>query len=254
MITSEVAVYNLALNAMGGRNNVSSPSENSREAEVCRLWFTVVRDQILSAASWPEATAIVQLAQLSSGGAVTPDYNNTNFPPGAPYADGFIEDLFDLAQVNYTPGGPTPGYGYVYALPNDCIQPQYLLNYDRFKVTGYADDQEVLITNSSPAVLAYTKQLITISAWSSPLQMAIVYGLAAHICMPLSGKPSRGRELLQMANQYVMNARENAANVSNEVMQSIPDWLIARGYFDSSFNTRFVYPLGQLLTVPLNVL
>ena len=254
MIASEVEVYNLALNAMGARNNVSSPKENSREAEVCRLWYTVVRDQILSAAAWPEATVIVSLALLSEASGTQTGATNTDLPPGAPFVNGQTLDVFDLASVSYTPGGPTPGYGYVYALPNDCIQPQYLLNYDRFKVTGYSDDQEVLITNSSPAILAYTKQLQTVSAWSSPFQMAMVYGMAAHICMPLSGKPSRSRDLIQMANGYIMSARENAANVSNEVMQSIPDWLLARGYFDTGFNTRFVYPLGQLLTVPLNVL
>ena len=48
-ISSEVQVYNLALNAVGERSNISSPTEQSRPAEVCSLWYSPVRDQVLAA-------------------------------------------------------------------------------------------------------------------------------------------------------------------------------------------------------------
>ena len=63
-VTDEVGVYNLALNAIGERSNVSSPTENSRRAEVCRLWYESVRNHILGAAPWPEATSMDYLALL----------------------------------------------------------------------------------------------------------------------------------------------------------------------------------------------
>jgi hypothetical protein len=78
--------------------------------------------------------------------------------------------------------------------------------------------------------------------------MALIYGLAAHICMPLSGKPSRAQKLLTMANEYAINARTEAANISNEVNEVVPDWIAARGY---GFTTsqQFFYPYGSLLTL-----
>ena len=67
-IASEVGIYNLALNAVGERSNLSATTENSRQAEVCRLWYEPVLEQILAAAHWPEATKIVYLAELAERG------------------------------------------------------------------------------------------------------------------------------------------------------------------------------------------
>ena len=219
-IASEVAIYNLALNAVGARDNVSAPTENSREAEVCRLWYSVVRDQILASAAWPEATDFRILAQLA------------------------VEE-----DDEYTAGDPRTGYQYVYSLPADLLRPQYLTDFGRFLITTYSDNRRALHTNTSYAVLAYTKRLETISLWSAELQMAIVYGLAAHVCMPLSGKPSRAKMLLAAANEYTMAARESAANASAEIYEAIPDWIAARGFTDTQ-RTRYFYPYGSLLGLP----
>ena len=78
--------------------------------------------------------------------------------------------------------------------------------------------------------------------------MAIVYALAAHIVMPLTGKTSRARTLIQQANDLILAARETAANTSNEVFDTLPDWIRARGYGGNSAE-RYFYPTGNLLTV-----
>lgn len=220
MIGSEVGIYNLALAAVGARNNISLPTENSREAEVCRLWFSPVRDQLLASAVWPEATNFVHLAVL-----------NTEDGDGV-----------------WAAGEARPGYTYAYALPTDCLRPQYLTNFDRFLIS-----QRTLNSNTHQAILAYTMRLEIISLWSAELQMAIVYGLAAHICMPLSGKPSRARALLEQANNLVMNARVSAANASDERFDVLPDWIAARGFIDAQPVARFIYPYGSLLAATVNV-
>jgi hypothetical protein len=221
-ISNEVQIYNLALNAVGARSNISSPSESSREAEVCRLWFEPVRDQILAAAPWPEATETRYLTQLAEADA-----------------DGDGEWAYD---------DPRPGYSYVYSLPSDMIQPLYLTDFSRFFITGYSGNRRVLHTQGATPILIYTKRLENIALWGPQLQMAIVYGLAAHICMPLSGKPSRARMLAQQANDLIWQARETAANMSNEHFDPVPDWISARGYNFSS-NTRYVHPLGSTLSL-----
>ena len=218
-ISSETSVYNLALNAIGARDNVSSPSENSREAEVCRLWYSVVRDQVLASAAWPEATEIAYLAQLSE------------------QEDGVWVD-----------GEPRQGYTYAYSLPNDLLRPQYLTDFGRFLITSHTGDQRALHSNTAQAALVYTKRLETISLWNPELQMAIVYALAAHICMPITGKPSRAKMLVQQANEFILQARESAANASQEHHESIPDWITARGYGGIT-TQRYYYPYGSLLSL-----
>ncbi len=221
-ISSEVQVYNLALNAVGTRSNISLPTENSREAEVCRLWYSPVRDQLLSAAAWPEATEIRYLALLAEADA-----------------DG---------DGTWALDDPRPGYQYVYALPSDFLRAQYLNDFSRFLVTAYSDNRRALHTNSYQAMFAYTKRLDVPALWGAELGMAIVYALAAHIAMPLTGKPSRAKMLEGKANDMILAARESAANMSQEIYESVPDWITARG---GSFATteRFFQPYGSLLSV-----
>lgn len=222
-ISSEVAIYNLALNAVGARSNISSPSEASREAEVCGLWYSPVRDQILEAAVWPEATEVQYLSLLREADE-----------------DGDGTWAFD---------DPKPGYSYVYGLPTDLLRPQYMTDGSKFLFTGYSDNRRALHSNTAAAILVYTKRLETISLWSPTLQMAIVYGLAAHICMPLTGKPSRSKVLAGQANDLIWQARELAANSSNETQEHIPDWIAARGYASGATLT-YSYPVGSLLSLP----
>ncbi len=221
-ISSEVQVYNLALNAVGTRSNISLPTENSREAEVCRLWYSPVRDQILAAAIWPEATEIAYLALL---GTVDED------------GDGV-----------WAADDPRPGYSYVYQLPADYLRAQYLGDFSRFLITSHSGGRRALHSQNAQAMLFYTKRLETISLWNAELQMAIVYGLAAHICMPLTGKPSRAKSLEAKANELIFSARETAANMSQEIYESVPDWITARG---ASYATtqRYYNPYGALLSV-----
>lgn len=221
-ISSEVQVFNLALNAVGTRSNISATTENSREAEVCRLWYGPVRDQILSAAAWSEATELRYLALLKT----TDEDGN-----GVWAADD-----------------PRPGYSYVYQLPADYLRAQYLSDFSRFLITSYSDDRRALHSSSATAMIAYTKRLETVSLWNPELGMAIVYGLAAHIAMPLSGKTSRAKTLADKANEMILMARESAANMSNETYESIPDWITARGA-NYATTQRYFQPYGALLTV-----
>lgn len=217
-VSSEVQIYNLALNAVGEQSNISSPSEDSRPAEVCRLWYTVIRDQVLAAAPWPEATKIAYLPLLAQQ-----DDDET-----------WLETE------------PRTGYQYVYGAPADMLRPRYMSDFSRFLFSSFGG-QRALHSNTVDAVLAYTSRLENMSMWDSGLQMAIIYGLAANICMPLSGKPTRARALRDQANDLILSARESAANSNNEVFESIPDWITARGY-NSGAGQRYFAPYGSLLS------
>ncbi len=217
MIVDEVSLYNLALNAVGKRDNLSAITERDRGAEVCNLWYPVVRDAILEAAPWPSTRSIRRLAQLSIQGT-----------------------------EGWEPGAPEPGYGYAFALPEDCLRPRFISTYQRFIITQGADPVKILMTDTPDVILTYTSRQTMVSQWENSLGLAIVYGLAAHICMPLTGKAQRANFLIQQANQLVMQARESTANFDDSTVESIPDWFVARGFFIPSV-TRYFYPNGNLL-------
>lgn len=214
-VASETAIYNLALNAIGARNNVSSPSEDSREAEVCRLWYPAVRDQVLAAAFWPEATKFDYLALLN-----------------------------EQDDSVWTSGEAFPGFVYSYQQPTDLLRPQYLSTFEPFRVTN-----QTINTNTAQALLAYTFRNELVTTWSAGLQMAIVHGLAANICMPLTAKAQRTNLMLGQANNAILAAREASANWSVEAHETLPEWIQARG-FGMSSHSRFIYPFGGLLSVP----
>lgn len=217
--TSEVQIYNLALNAIGERSNISAPTDRTRGAEVCRLWYSLVRDAILSAAFWPEATKIAYLGVLNTW-----------------EGEAWKED------------NARPGYTYAYALPSDMLRPRYMTDFSRFLISTI-DGQKVLSSNAENGALVYSTHLTDVATWNPELQMAIVYGLAANICMPITGKRSRALDLRNQANELITMARVSAANASNELHESMPDWITMRGYRGNVSGDRYFYPHGSLLTV-----
>lgn len=218
-ISSIVQIYNLALNACGERSNISLPTENSRRAEVCNLWYEPVLEQVLSAAPWPEATKILYAAETA-----------------------------EKADSDWLETEPRPGYQYAYTLPTDCLRPQYLADFTKFQIS-ILGDVKVLNTNTFQAILVYTANITNISLWSAELRMAIVYALSAHVCMAISGKPTRTKMLIDRANQFILDARISAANESTEQYESLPEWISGRGFSDPN-PQKYIYPLGSLLSYP----
>ena len=218
MADNEVSIYNMALNAIGTRDNVAATTEESREAEVCRLWFGPVRDHVLRAAPWPSTRAYARLALLAER-----------------------DDTLAWASTD-----PEPGFRYAYAAPSDMLYPRNLTSFGRFTLGIYAG-QKAIMTQDENALLAYTMQQTTISLWDAQLKMAIAHALAAFIAMPLHGKPSRAKQAQDVANQLITEARVNMANTDENVYETIPDWIAARGYAGTSPATRYIYPYGPMI-------
>lgn len=220
MISDEVSVYNMALDAVGTRSDVSATTEQSREAEVCRLWFGPTRDLVLRAAPWSVATGYSRLALLATR-------NDT------------------LAWVATD---PAPGYHFAYAAPSDMIAPRFMSTYGRF-IQGKYGNQRALMTQDEAALLVYTRLEEQVALWDSDLAMAIVLGLAAAIAMPLHGKAQRAKNAQDQANILILQARANDANAQENQLDTIPDWIAARGSNFQAPNNRFFFPYGPLISV-----
>lgn len=224
MAQDKTAIFQLASTAAGGRSKISSPDEVSREAELCRLWFDPVRDQVLSAAYWPNTRATARLALLAER---DPD-------------------------LDWTSTDPEPGLVYAYAAPSDMVAPRYLSSFERFNYGPYNNagtDVNAISANTANAILFYTKRQTNIGLWDPQLFMAIAYALGAHITMPLTGKRSRANDVASHANDLIIQARVTAANQQVESYEAIPDWISARGYAGSYPPTQYVYPLGALISI-----
>lgn len=219
MITDKLSIFNLALNAAGARSNLGSVDENTREAETCRLWYSVVVDQVLGAAHWASARGYARLALLV-------ERDDT---------------------VAWEPTDPAPGYRYMYAGPSDMLMPRFISTYDRFEM-GVYDAQRVLYCNVETPVLVYTKRNEMIGSWSPGLQMSVVYALAGHIGMPLHAKPGRVKLALEQANDLILQARADEANSQDAINETLPEWITARGYASPAEVTRYVYPYGSLFS------
>jgi len=221
MITDEVSIYNLALSAVGTRSKVTSPTERSREAEICRLWFGPVRDRVLRAAPWPSTKAWSRLALLKQ-------------------RDG---------DASWVITDPEPGFAYAYSPPADMLAPRYLAGYQRFSLSSYPGNLKAIMTDQEGALLCYSKQQTAIQTWDVGLQMAIVYGLSAYIALPLHGKAGRAKAAMDEANNLITTAREEAANTDVGRLETIPSWLAVRGYGAPLSDTRYIYPSGALFNV-----
>lgn len=215
-----VSLFNLSLDAVGTRSSVSLPTENSREAEVCRLWFGPVRDRVLRAARWPSAKAWGRLALLKERDS----------------------------DATWVDDDPEPGFQFAYGTPSDMLAPRYLAGFQRFSLSSYPANKLAIMTNEAGALLCYTKRQEVISLWDVGLQMAIVWGLAGYIAMPLHGKAARARNAIQEANNLILSAREDAANTDVDTIETIPSWISARGYGMTQADTRFYYPFGSLFS------
>lgn len=218
MVPDVVSIFNLALNAVGKRDNLSATTERDRGAEVCRLWYPVVRDQVLRAAPWPSCRKARRLALYAVRG------------------DQVWEESL-----------PEEGWAYAYTVPDDMLYPRYLSQFERFDL-GTLGDQQVILTNVPNAILTYTFRQEIVQRWETSLAMSVVYGLGANIVMPLAAKPQRAALLVQQANDLILGARVEAANSSNVSYETIPDWIAARGYSNPGDN-RFYYPAGSLLAI-----
>lgn len=219
MATTEVEIYNLALSAIGTRARISSPSEETREAQICNLWYPVVRDTALRAAPWACSRVTARLAVSGQ-----------------------------RLGTEWVEGDPEPPWFYRYALPVDFLYPRWLDDYSNF-VLGSYDNKTMLLTNSEDAILTYTKKQNNPASWDVDLYRAISLGLAAAIAMPLHGKADRANVMIQDANTLLLQARVNAANENMQELDAMPDWLMARGATVNSNYNKFIYQYGPLFSI-----
>jgi hypothetical protein len=211
-------LFNLALNLAGSRSDVSSPDEESKEAEICRLWYPRVRASVFRAAYWSCGKRTARLALLK---------------------------MLDTS-VDWTTAEPQPPWTFAYQRPGDLLRPRYLSNYAPFELGRYGDSN-ALLTDVENAILTYSAEELDLSLWDEGLAESVYYGLAAVVAGPLTGSRRKSEGLIQEANRHILMARETEANQDNFQHEVLPEWLSARGFGLIANPNRYIYPAGSLL-------
>lgn len=214
-MASRLDIYNQALTAALSRGTLTSLNAQRPEADICNLWYPLVRDNVLKSASWPSTKRYSRLAVLSTRDT------------GA-----------DWVETD-----PSPGYRFAYGSPQDMLIPRYLHSYQPFEWEFHApSNTTAIMTNVENAILHYTSSQTDESTWDTGLTMAVVYALAAHITLPLNGKPALAQSLSQQAEGFVIQAQTDDANAMDEQPQSMSELISVRGFSGPVMETQFFYP------------
>lgn len=213
-------LYNLAAQQIGGRGNLVSSLQRSREVDVFNLWYPVVRPIILSAAHWPSSRKSATLGLLVER-TLSADWTNTD---------------------------PAPGARYAYIVPPDLIHPRALSTFNHFSM-GMIGDTKCIFTHEESPVLSYTFDQTNTGLWEPQLFLLVAQALGAYTCMTLTGKPSRARELERQVNNALSVAQAQSAEFQNQPWAGVASWHSARGYYGPPDVARFVYPYGGLIAV-----
>lgn len=224
MELSVTDIYNHALSLIGSRSDVSSPTESSREAELCNNWFPRVRNQVFSAAHWSCGKRSKKLALLK-------------------------ERDFSLAWEN---DDPMPPWRFAYQLPADNLHVRYLDGYYPFEL-GRHGTSLALFTDVETPILNYTAAETDLTLWDEMITVAVYTGLAGVVCTPLTGARKKALSIIEEANNQILSARIMNANQDFVHFEHMPDWLIARGVSGPSYPNRYIYPVGPLFVMPTNV-
>ncbi|MGB0867631.1 MAG: hypothetical protein ACPGSC_14060, partial [Granulosicoccaceae bacterium] len=215
MTTSALDIKNQALSEVNSRTLISSESEVTPQAETTALWYDLVVDTVQAAAHFPSGRVQTALA-------VVQDRSSTS----------------GLAS-----GSAVPEFTYDYAWPEDCLQPWHLTTFAQFEV-GYDLElaRKYIRTNEANATLVYARRQNIVKFWQPNEKLAVIYGLAAHIAGPLTGKRSLKRDNIAMANQILMEAQTSANNMPQQNMDFTPHRFQAAGYTVGTTTPKFIYP------------
>lgn len=217
MSNTEVDIWNMALSSAQEKASIVSPTENSKLAHICRLWYPTARRRSLKAGAWPCATSYARLALISERDGALP-WANTD---------------------------PAPGFKYAYGLPTDLLAPQYLHTWERFEQI-YSNGRRTLVTNTADALLRYTFDQETVAEWDEGLVLTVASFLGALICRNLNGKLGLSDRLTQEARDTASEAQTEIANHEHVDYATLPPNVVARGYGGPPSQVRYYQPFDQL--------
>ena len=178
MAATDVEVCNLALVKIGQREFITDLGENTVSAQVCSAVYSTTRDALTECFAWPFAKRRVTLAALS--------------------------------------GVTRQGWGYVFALPADCLKPVSIYagtrNPSSDNKVPFAVEYEstisapVLLSDYATPELLYIMRVTAVPQMTLAFQQALAWQLAVELCLALPDKAALAERIQGKATQALHNA------------------------------------------------
>jgi len=211
---SKVKLFNQALTTVGNASRVSDPdSSTDKSAITCSLWFEQAVLAVTTAHHWPCVRKIASLSRVKTRDEAT----------------------------NWVDADPAPGFIYTYALPYDCVRPQYLSDFSRFEL-GRTATEKVLYSNQERAILYYSFFEPNLSMWDADFYRAVRLSLSGHINMALSGKLQLTQKLENNVREVIEMASVAAANSDDTYYESVPSSWAGTGFAIRPTPISYFYP------------
>ena len=199
-MASIVDICNLALSELGNKAQVVSidPPDGSVEADLCRRFFAISRDEILEAGDWSFARTRAALAELATN--------------------------------------PSTVWDHAYALPSDCMVTRRIITeINEYKEDDSADfevEGDTLFTDRANAILIYTRPIEDPTKFSPGFVSAMAAQLGSYLAGPiLRGESGTNAALTlrKLAAQKVNEAMSYDANRRWSKGWFTPGFVAARG-------------------------
>lgn len=226
---SEVDICNLALANLGDTAEISSLSESSTQAQLCKRFYPIARDALLEMSAWGFSTRRALLAEVAN--LSTQWMHTYSLPPGVLNVLAVLpSDAPGDIEVNYTgtmdcpwpsqwPAGYVPAPGAVVYTP----QP-YTLEID-------AKGNSVLLTNQPNALLRYTAKVTDTTKFSPLFTMALGWLLSSHLAGPIlkgDAGAAETKRCLQVFQNIEAQAEVSDANQVDSRPQVAVPWIVGR--------------------------
>lgn len=112
-------------------------------------------------------------------------------------------------------------------------------------------DQRVILTNQEQAILCYIRRVINPDVWDDQFQQCLVAALGARMAIALTGDKGLAQLSLNLANDFIMKARQGDGNEGLTINDVTPDWIRTRGisYQAWEFSPNIMFDWGPQLTM-----
>lgn len=179
---AEIAIWNLALGRTGDDATVASPTERSRQAELCRQFYAIARDSLLEMHDWNFATRRVLLAPVAVDAWV-----NWNYAYACPANAVRVFQVGDSAAIS------------AYEHTDDALRvpirtPAALAprQADQFEIEIDAAEDRVIYSNVPDALARFTVRVENTDRFSPLFRDALGWLLASYLAGPiLKGETGR---------------------------------------------------------------
>lgn len=178
---SEVEICNMALARVAVTKPIASLTERSKEAELCRTFYPLLRDQVLQDFPWPFAESHVALADI---------------------------------------GDPAPGWQYRYRYPANCLLVREIVQpgwrnapTSDMKIPfkpGYSGGGRVINTDQPQASVRFTFKVEDPTQFDPLFVDALAWRLAMDLALPVSSK-AEYRQFCEQQYQQALTVAEGAA-------------------------------------------